>query len=202
MYRAGVYSSGERNRELGEFNGGFFTLLLAGWDFGRKLGVREAMLTANYIYQNPDDELTPDQLNNLFTKKFDHIGSLHFRVEEPKWGVRGDLSQTSGYANQPDIFGVMVMPYYNFSDKWQIVYRYAHLDSDGANGLSFNTYENKLITSKGDKYDESYLGLNWFIYGHRLKLQTGVQFVEMEDSANDGGAFSGTSWTTGLRVGW
>jgi hypothetical protein len=29
-----------------------------------------------------------------------------------------------------------------------------------------------------------------------------VQFEEMKDSANDGGAFSGTSWTTGLRIGW
>ena len=38
--------------------------------------------------------------------------------------------------------------------------------------------------------------------GHRLKLQTGVQFADMRDRANDGGAYSGVSWTTGLRVGW
>jgi phosphate-selective porin OprO/OprP len=201
-YRAGVYSSGERNRESGEFNGGFFTLLLAGYDFGTKLGVKEAMLTVNYIHQNPDDDLTADQLNNLFTKKFDHIGSLHFRLEQPRWGFRGDVSQTSGYANQPSISGFMVMPYYNFTDKWQAVFRYTRLDSDGPNGLSLNTYENKVVTAKGDEYNESYLGLNWFIYGHKLKLQTGVQFADMNDSANDGGAFSGTSWTTGLRIGW
>jgi hypothetical protein len=24
----------------------------------------------------------------------------------------------------------------------------------------------------------------------------------MRDRANDGGAYSGTSWTTGLRIGW
>jgi hypothetical protein len=29
-----------------------------------------------------------------------------------------------------------------------------------------------------------------------------VQIAEMDDRANDGGAYSGVSWTTGLRVGW
>lgn len=201
-YRAGFYSSGERNRELGEFNAGYFTLLLAGYDFGKRLGVKEATLTANYLYQNPEDDLTSAQLNNLFTKKFDHVGSLHFKLEQPKWGLRADVSQTSGLANQPDILGTMAMPYYNFTDKWQAVFRYTHLDSDGPNGLSLNTYENKVVSAKGDEYNEAYVGLNYFIYGHKLKIQTGVQFEEMKDSANDGGAFSGTSWTTGLRVGW
>jgi len=29
-----------------------------------------------------------------------------------------------------------------------------------------------------------------------------VQFADMQDRANDGGAYSGTSWTTGIRIGW
>jgi phosphate-selective porin OprO and OprP len=202
IYRAGVYTSGERNRELGEFNAGMFTLLLAGYDFGTRLGVKEATLTGNYIYQNPDRDLTAAQLNNLFTKKFDHIASAHFKLEEPKWGFRGDVSKTSGYANQRDILGMMAMPYYNFTEKLQAVVRYTFLDSDGPNGLALNTYENKVGRGLGDEYRETYLGFNYFIYGHKLKIQTGLQFEEMKDAANDGGAFSGTSWTTGLRVGW
>ena len=46
------------------------------------------------------------------------------------------------------------------------------------------------------------LGANYYFYGHKLKLQTGVQFADMNDRANDGGEYSGVSWTTGLRVGW
>jgi phosphate-selective porin OprO and OprP len=200
-YRAGVYSSGEKNRELGEFNGGLFTLLLVGYDFGKKLGVREATLTANYLYQHPDHDLTAAQLNNLFTKKVDHTATVHFKLEQPKWGFRGDVSKTSGYSNQPDILGMMAMPYYNFTDKWQAVLRYTFLDSE-SNGLILNTYENKIVSGRGDEYRETYVGLNYFLYGHRLKIQTGLQFVDMADAANDGGAFSGTSWTTGFRVGW
>lgn len=200
-YRAGFYSSGERNRELGEFNGGVFTLFLAGYDFGKKLGVKEATLTGNYLYQRPDSDLTA-ALNNLFTKKFEHIASVHFKLEQPKWGFRGDVSKTAGYSNQPDLLGMMAMPYYNFTDKWQAVFRFTHLDSDALNGLSLNTYENKVVAGRGDEYNESYLGLNYFIYGHKLKIQTGLQFEDMKDAANDGGAFSGTSFTTGFRIGW
>jgi phosphate-selective porin OprO and OprP len=44
--------------------------------------------------------------------------------------------------------------------------------------------------------------VNYFFYGHRLKLQSGVHVADMQDRANDGGAYRGTSWTTGIRVGW
>jgi phosphate-selective porin OprO/OprP len=201
-YRAGVYSSGEENRELGRFNAGFFTLLLAGYNFGEKLGVKEATLTANYLYQNPDDDLTDDQLDNLFTKTFDHIASVHFRLEQPDWGLRADVSQASGYLTTPNVFGAMAMPYYNFTEKWQAVFRYTHLTSAEPNGIALGRYANTVVRGMGDHYREAYVGLNYFFYGHRLKLQTGVQFEEMRDAANDGGAFSGTAWTTGVRVGW
>ena len=44
--------------------------------------------------------------------------------------------------------------------------------------------------------------MNYYFYGHRLKLQSGVEFGEMQDRANDGGEYSGISWVTGLRLGW
>jgi phosphate-selective porin OprO/OprP len=194
-YRAGVYSSGAMNREFGKFNGDAFTLALVGYDFAKTLKVREATLTGNYLYQHPD-------VNNTFTKRFEHIMSIHFKLEQPRWGFRSDLSETKGYLGQRNILGVMAMPIFNATDKLQFVARYTFLDSDGINGLSLATYENQVVTGRGDRYTEGYVGANYYFYGHRLKLQTGVQFGEMQDRANDGGAYSGTSWTTGLRIGW
>jgi phosphate-selective porin OprO/OprP len=196
VYRGGIYSSGAMNREFGRFNGGMFTLALVGYDFAKPLGVREAVLTGNYLYQHPD-------VNNTFTKRFEHIASVHFKLEEPKWGVRTDLSKTRGYLGQRDVLGIMAMPYFNATPKLQFVYRYTFLDSDGLNGLGLATYENRVVTrGNGDEYRESYVGMNYYFYAHRLKLQSGVQFAEMKDAANDGGAYSGTSWVTGLRIGW
>ena len=194
-YRAGVYSSGAMNRELGTFSGDAFTMAILGYDFAKKLKVREATLTGNYLYQHAD-------VNNTFTKRWEHVMSVHFKLDQPRWGFRSDVSKTKGYLGQRNILGVMAMPIFNATDKLQFVARYTFLDSDGINGLSLATYENKVVSGKGDRYNEGYVGANYYFYGHRLKLQSGVQFADMQDRANDGGAYSGTSWTTGLRIGW
>jgi phosphate-selective porin OprO/OprP len=109
----------------------------------------------------------------------------------------------SGYSTQPDLSAIMLAPYFNVTSKFQIVGRYTVVDSDGRNGVRLGTYENRVVTSgRGDHYHEGYLGANYYFYGHRLKLQTGLHFGEMRDEANDGGAYSGTSWVTGIRIGW
>jgi phosphate-selective porin OprO/OprP len=194
-YRGSLYSSGAMNREFGEFNGGLFTMGIVGYDFSKKLGVREATVTGNYLYQQPD-------VNNTFTRRYEHITSAHFRFEEGRLGARGDVSTAVGYLGQRDVWSLMLMPYFNATDKLQFVGRYTFVDSDGNNGVSLPTYENRVTTGAGDEYSAGYLGVNYYFYGHRLKLQSGVEFGRMQDRANDRGAYSGTSWVTGLRIGW
>jgi len=95
------------------------------------------------------------------------------------------------------------MPYYTINEHLQVVFRYTCLKSDRPDGIRFNRYESFPTNGRrGDEYQEFYLGLNWYLYGHKLKLQTGVQYATMEDSARNGGDFEGWSWTTGLRVTW
>jgi phosphate-selective porin OprO and OprP len=194
-YRGSLYSAGAMNREFGEFNGGLFTMGIVGYDFSKKLGVREATVTGNYLYQQPD-------VNNTFTRRYEHITSAHFRFEDGRLGARGDVSTAVGYLGQRDVWSFMLMPYFNVTDKLQFVGRYTFVDSDGNNGVSLPTYENRVTTGAGDEYSAGYLGANYYFYGHRLKLQSGVEFGRMQDRANDRGAYSGTSWVTGLRIGW
>lgn len=195
MYRLGVYSSGESNREFGEFNGGGFTLGVLGYDFAGPLGAEEALLTGNYVYQNPDE-------NNTFTRQLHHIGSINFRFLTERWGARADLSAASGYLGQSDLWGIQLMPFVNITDNLQFVVRYTGLNSEEPNGVRLATYESRVVADRGDEYNELYLGGSYYFYGHRLKLQTGLQFADMNDSADDGGEYSGVAWTTGLRVGW
>ncbi len=194
-YRAGLYSSGAANRGLGEFDGGVFTLALLGYDFADKLGVSEAVLTGNYVFQQADPR-------NTFTRQLDHIMSINFRFDADAWGARTDLSLASGYLGQSDLWAIMLMPFYNLTDKLQLVGRYTMLDSDDMNGVRLATYESAILPGRGDHYSEVYGGANYYFYDHKLKLQTGVQFANMDDVADDGGAYSGTSWVTGVRVGW
>ena len=159
------------------------------------LDVREALLTGNYVYQTADRD-------NTFTRQLDHIGSINFRFEDTKWGARADLSTASGYLGQSGMWAFQGMPFVNFTTRFQVVGRYTFIESDEPNGVRLATYESRVVSGRGDKYNELYLGANYYFYGHRLKLQTGVQFADMNDRANDGGEYSGVAWTTGLRVGW
>ena len=194
-YRLGMYSSGEMNREFGTFDGSISTLALVGYDFGPRVGLKEALVTGNYVHQSPDTD-------NTFTRQLEHVASLNVKLEADRWGLRADLSTGAGYFTQSDLWGVMAMPYFNITDKLQAITRYTHLSSDDPNGVQLATYENRVVRGRGDDYDEIYVGANYFFYGQKLKLQTGLQFADMNDRANDGGAYSGTSWTTGLRIGW
>jgi phosphate-selective porin OprO/OprP len=194
-WRTGVYSAGAMNRGFGEFDGGAVILGLLGHDFADRLDAKEALLVGNYVYQNPD----PD---NTFTRQLEHIVSVNFKFERDTWGMRNDVSAATGYLGQSNLWAVMAMPFYNITDKLQLVGRYTFVRSDEPNGVRLGTYENLVVANRGDVYNEEYAGVNYFFYAHKLKLQSGLQYADMNDRANDGGAYSGLAWTTGIRVGW
>jgi phosphate-selective porin OprO/OprP len=195
VYHAGVFSAGAADRELGRFDGGVFTLASLGYDFGGDLGVARALVRGNYVYQEPD----PD---NSFTRPLHHVGSVNFDLDAGRWGLGADFSAAAGYLGQSDLWGVMMMPYFDLTPRLQVVGRHTHLRSEDPNGVRLARYESQAAPGRGDRYDELYLGVNYYFYGHKLKLQTGVNFADMDDAAGDGGAYSGIASTTGLRVSW
>jgi phosphate-selective porin OprO/OprP len=194
-YHAGLYSSGSMNREFGEFDGSLFGLFVVGYDFAEKLGVKEAVLAANYVRQGADED-------NTFTRRYGNIGSLNFKLREDRFGLRTDLAFGDGHLGESDVYGFSAMPFFDFAGAFQLVGRYTFVRSDEANGVRLALYENRVVPGRGDEYSEIYLGLNYYLYQHKLKLQTGLQWAEMDDRANDGGAYQGVGWTTGLRVSW
>jgi hypothetical protein len=62
-------------------------------------------------------------------------------------------------------------------------------------------YEQEVVPDGfGNHYEAIYGGLNYLIFGDRLKLMTGVEYASMHDSAKDGGEFHGWTFLTGVRV--
>ncbi len=195
VYRAAVYSAGGANREFGEFSGGAFGLLVLGYDFGDRLRAEEAVLAAHYVRQRPDRD-------NTFTRSLEHVFSINFNLDAGAWGLGTDFSTASGYFEQSDLVGVMGMTFLDVTDQVQLVSRYTHLESDDVNGVRLAPYERQIVAGRGDQYTEGYIGGNYYLYGHKLKLQTGIQYAEMQDRANDGGAYSGIAWTAAFRTSW
>ena len=91
---------------------------------------------------------------------------------------------------------------YDLTDAVQLVGRYTYVDSDDLNGVRFARYESELVDGRGDEYCEISLGMNYYLYGDKLKLQSGLQYASMNDRAGDAGAYSGWAWTTGFRISW
>ena len=194
-YNTGIYSGGREDREFGDFEGGYFWLGSLGRDFGDALGLERALVRADYVYNKPDAD-------SDFTNRFEHIGALVAVIDGGRWGFSGDLVRGNGFLGQSDAFGATATPWFNITDRLQLAGRYTHVKSDDRNGVKLARYENVVTGGRGDRYDELYAGLNYFIYGHKLKLQTGLTWADMRDRAADGGAYDGWSWTTALRVSW
>lgn len=192
-YRAGVFS-GDPDNEINFQNGSYFTLTSLGWSFAHQLSLDTASVKLDYVYQDED----PD--NN--TRDFKHVVNLVSKWGKDNWGLWTDLGAGDALADQSDIWGLVLMPFYNSTEKLQWVARYTYLDSDKANGLRLGRYEREIVEGKGDEYEEVYLGVNYFFYGHKLKWQSGLQYARMEDTIEDGGRYKGWGFTTGLRIYW
>ena len=67
--------------------------------------------------------------------------------------------------------------------------------------LDLTKYEKDLFSGKGNETSESFLGLNHFFYGHKLKWQNGIQYTEMETSSA-GDKYYGWGFTSGIRISW
>jgi phosphate-selective porin OprO and OprP len=192
-YRVGIFSS-DGNEELSEFDAGYFTLTSVGYDWSEALGVEEASLRLDYVYNQRDENANTRDLSNVLT--------IAGKWEQDDWGLWADLGSGRGYYGQSDLWGLVLMPFYNASDLVQLVGRYTYVESDDHNGLRLGRYENVVVDGRGNEYQEIYLGLNLFFYGHKFKWQTGLQFSELIDDAEDGGKFDGWGITTGLRFSW
>ena len=156
-YLVGAYSS-STTEEFGSLDGGYFFLFTRAHDFSQRLNATEMLLTLNYVFNKPDVE-------NVSTRDLEHVVSLHFQFEHKAFGIRSDFSGGIGYGTQPDLIGLALMPYYNFNEKLQFVARYTYLKSFGENGVRLARYENRIESGLGDRYNEIFVGFNWFIYG-------------------------------------
>jgi len=203
-YKAGVFS-GDDSEEIGLSNVGYLTLLSLGHSFKGHLDMDTALVRVDYVYNSKDDDdqadLDDDYDNNA-TPDFRHTATLATQWQKGGWGLSTDLSAGHGLDRQSNLWGFALMPFYAFSEHQQAVLRYTHLNSSNNNGLRLGRYEREIVRGRGDRYNELYLGYNIFIFGHKLKWQTGLQYTKMDDDANDGGEYQGWGLTTGLRMYW
>ena len=124
---------------------------------------------------------------------------------ESKWGDFGLITDfvlaldrgvaTRGLPSGDDSHGIVITPYYNVTDKLQLVGRYAY----GSDGVVERPQ--RFASRVGvDDHNSVYLGLQYFICGDKLKLQAGHEWSSAK--LLNGADYENNTWLAGVRVSW
>ena len=201
FYRAGVFTAGSADPYFGKFDAGTIGFVSTGWHFDEQWGLEKAFVRFDCLTQSADSQNSAGS-PQPFSRNHQHALSLSGQFTQGPWTFNVDLAASEGRGSQSDLKGIELEPIYNFSPEWQGVLRYTYLESKLANGLYPIRYESWVTPGHGDRYQEFYLGLNRYFYGHKLKWMFAVEHALMHDAAADGGAYAGWGFTTGFRVSW
>lgn len=222
QYAAGLYS-GDIRREFSSFETGLVSQLSLGYDFHEMLGLEKALVKLDW--QHSDDRangtrhgdglLTANgtaRLGNAAFRPYIDAFSLNGHFEQGRFGLYTDLVAAEGRGTTGDVWGIMLMPSYYITDGLQFVarYQYAHGDNDG---LQLQSRYERLApvrtaanpgglgdSGRGEDYHALYLGLNYYLYGHKLKLMAGAEYHQMDNGNDNGGEFDGWTGSAGVRM--
>lgn len=208
-YFAGVFNNDNGDpgdaRELGDLDGDWSWTASVGYDLKDSLNLDKAVLRADYIHM--DHDAGSDDLLSRFDDSF----ALSFNAKKGQTGVITEVLWAEGdHANSRggdgEMWGFYIMPTYDISKKVQVVGRFTHAEGDDYTLRAQGRYERGQEiggisipgSGYGDNYNAYYLGLNYYICGHKLKLMSGLEYSEFDGSAVNGDNDSLT-WVNGLR---
>jgi phosphate-selective porin OprO/OprP len=215
-YELGLYGS-ERSREFAELDQGAVILAKIGYDYATQSGLDTAVASLQYMhntepgYRDKDEGVYFASASPSFTDSI----ALTNDITHGRFGLTTDVLYGFGYSgtarqagktvtlNQSDVFGITLIPSYFIADGLQLVGQFQFASSTDANGLSlYGRYEKWAPVNRptakgkdaGNTYSSAYVGLNYYLYGHKLKLMNGVEYSHL-----GGGDYDGYTFLSGLR---
>ena len=195
VYALAVYA-GDYQTEFSQFSAGEVTQASLDSDFASALNVDKALLKLDY-------QGSTSTKNSNGPGLFKDAFSLNSTFQNHRFYGFTDFLAGIGQGKQGDVVGATVTPtYFVVPNKLQAILRF-QVDHGDNNGLKLQTrYEDlapDIVSTKGvgSDYQAVYFGLNYYIYGHNLKLMAGEELNHMT-----GGPKDFTGWTTwlGLRA--
>ena len=196
---AGIVS-GSTTETFTDFAGGFG--VLAGVSYDLPLFYERGSLNLDYVFNNGNP-------SNNALKPYGNMVTLWHEGQTGPFGLGLEVIGANGLDARPAVFGLTVLGTWIFAkdvlrkgDAFQAVLRYQFDVSNGDNGLQVQQrYEQQVVPGgTGDHYNAVYAGINYLIYGNRLKLMNGVEYSVMHDSAQHGDVYNGWTFLTGVRL--
>ena len=210
LYELGVYGS-DRVREFSEFDQGAIVLGKVGYDYSSQAGLDSAVASIHYMHNTEPgyDALTEDNFNPSESPSFTDSIALTNDINHGRYGLTTELLYGFGFAgsverngrptdvDQSDVFGITIIPSYFIADGLQLVGRLQVATCEDGDDLRVPSRYERLARGddeRGNTYVSTYLGLNYYIHGHKLKLMNGIEYSDM-----GGGDYDGYTLMSGLR---
>jgi phosphate-selective porin OprO and OprP len=213
IYAASL-TSGTLDQEFDDFSGGTFVQASIGYDLHEKLGLEKALVKLDWQHSSDstNSAVADDRFGSYSGGAYENAFSLNSHFEQGKWGLYTDFLAADGYT-AGDVWGVIITPSYYLTDGLQLVMRYQYANGDN-DGLRLQSRYERLAPAynavtapdglrdggRGENYHALYLGLNYYLYGHKLKLMGGVEYHTMDNGNDSGGEFDGWTATAGVRM--
>lgn len=155
-----------------DFDSGYSFLSAVYYDLGRAWSVERVTLYASYIHSDANENAT-----NM--DRFDDGVSGAVILTEGHTSLVTEV--TGGFGSEGgNAVGLNLQPSYFFNHTWQLATRYQLAHSTSDEGLNAQRrYEREAGFVPGDLYQAGYVGVNYYIAKHRLKLMTGVEYSRM-----------------------
>lgn len=212
LYEAGVYGN-DRRREFSGFEDGAIILGKIGYDYSEQSGLDTAVASLHYMHNTePGVQYASESWSGSASPSFTDSIALTNDITIGRFGLITDIVYGFGFEgdatqkgstvaiDQSDVFGISIIPTYFIADGLQLVGRFQAATSSGPDGLKApGRYEEAALLptggdTKGNGFVSTYLGLNYYIYGHKLKLMNGVEYTN-----HNGGDYDGATFYSGLR---
>jgi phosphate-selective porin OprO and OprP len=176
-YYTGVFSNATEREMWDAFtdlNSGWSFLAAGTYDLGHLMGSDTSQFYGSLMHSETNANATN------FTR-FDDAVSGALILTKGSGSLVSEVTYGLGDA-KGNAVGLHIEPGYFLTDKLQVVGRYQLATSNDDKGLSSQRrYERAAKLPAGDFYQAGYLGLNYYIAAHRVKVMTGVEYAAMND---------------------
>ncbi|MHB1078803.1 MAG: porin [Prosthecobacter sp.] len=196
--------AGDDEREFTTFHGGALIQAGLGYDLKEATGLDRASINFDYQKATADTSVKGNTFEGApVPYLFESAMSLNSSWEKGPRGFYTDILHGHGRGSQGDVSGIILMPAFYATKNLQFVGRYQYALGEN-DGLRLASRYDRLATGitdsgHGGEYHGFYLGANYYIYGHKLKLMTGLEFVTLSGGGH-GGSYNGWSWSSALRM--
>ena len=176
-YYAGVFSNlADRDmwESFTELHSGWSALAAVTYDLGQLGGADTAAFYGSLLHSEAKTGAT-----NL--TRFDDAASAALILTEGPAALVAEV--TAGFGgSKGDAIGLNLQPSLFLTDKLELVTRYQLASASETGGLrSQRRYESAAGLPNGEHYQATYLGLNYYLAGHRIKLLTGMEHARMNN---------------------